>query len=270
MSLRRCVWIIQLSCAALLVGRLAPATLAVTVLNPGDIAIVGFSSDDLSGSGGRPKEVAFVTFVPLEASTIVSFTDNGWLSPDERFRTGEGVTTFTVPAGGLSAGTVVVLPGVAGGFNLSASGDQVFAFQGSIDGLSGSLTGTLLHGVNVEGAGVWQASATSANTSAQPAALSGNLSIARNELDNGAFNSSVLSSGTRDEWLSAIANPANWSLSDTTQPAMPAGPLVVVPEPGSAGFILSGIAVVALRRRFWSGERCAELGKCSEGPDAAE
>ena len=44
-----------------------------TVLSPGDIAIVHYSSD-------TPDSFAFVFLRDVEAGTTVNFTDNGWLA----------------------------------------------------------------------------------------------------------------------------------------------------------------------------------------------
>ncbi len=82
----------------------------------GDIALVGFSSD----SDG--KSFSFVILADL-AGQVLNFTDNGWLSGGG-FRSGEGVVSYTVPAG-TAIGTVVTIGGLTGGFNPSTSGDFV-------------------------------------------------------------------------------------------------------------------------------------------------
>ena len=207
-------WVVDLAFVLFVAG----VARGQTVLDPGDLGLVGIHCDDLSGSGGSPKAFAFVTFVAMEAGTVVNFTDNGWMSPEDVFRLGEGTASFTVSAGGLAAGSVITLPGVSGNFNLSTSGDQIFVFQGSIDGLSGAFTGTLLWGLNDEGAGVWQSTATSASDSALPAELA-SYSVALPELDNYAYSGPL--SGTVSELQAAIRSGSNWTGDNTVQPQFP-------------------------------------------------
>ncbi|MGH7177025.1 MAG: hypothetical protein ACREJC_06580 [Tepidisphaeraceae bacterium] len=212
-------------------------------LSAGDVAIIGFNMDD-------PDELAFVALASIPAGTVISFTDNGWKSPEELFRTGEGVSNFTVPAGGIAAGVVTSAP--IGSMSFSATGDQIFAFEGSIDGGTGALTGTLLFGLNDDGASVWQATAADTNTSALPAALgSSGAAVALTEIDNAIFNTAALASGTKAQWLVAITNPANWSGSDATRQTMPTGPIsvTVVPEPMGVGIFLAAAACAILRSR---------------------
>lgn len=51
-------------------------------LNPGDVVIVAFDSDN-------PDSLAFVPTVDVPEGTIIKFTDNGWDSTG--FREGEGI-----------------------------------------------------------------------------------------------------------------------------------------------------------------------------------
>jgi hypothetical protein len=72
-----------------------------TILSAGDIAIVGYNSDD-------PDSFDFVFLRDVEAGTTINFTDNGWQAAGG-FRQGEGTTTFTAPTA-IAAGTVISLP----------------------------------------------------------------------------------------------------------------------------------------------------------------
>ena len=72
---------------------------AQTTLEKGDIAIVGFEAAD--------EEFAFVTLVDLDSGTHIYFTDEE-ADDDFTIGTGEGTVRYTAPAGGLSAGTVVI------------------------------------------------------------------------------------------------------------------------------------------------------------------
>ncbi|NOT05188.1 MAG: ExeM/NucH family extracellular endonuclease [Anaerolineales bacterium] len=185
------------------------ARAAPTTLTAGDIAIIGFNFDD-------PDQLAFVLLVNIGSGTKINFTDNGWRNTNT-FRTGEGTFTWTA-ATDLAAGTIVVptISSVA----FSVTGDQILAYQGL------SSSPTFLYAVNSDGAGVWQADATSANTSALPLGLvNGTSAVALNEIDNSKY--SGITSGTKAQLLSAISNKANWAGSDATRQVMPSGSFIV-------------------------------------------
>ncbi|MEM1096180.1 MAG: putative Ig domain-containing protein [Bacteroidota bacterium] len=171
---------------------------------PGDIAIVGFNADN-------PDAFAFVALAPVSAGTTIHFTDNGWRAAGG-FRANEGTFSYTVPGGGLAAGTVVAINAPAGP-NFSTSGDQLLAYTGSEDNPS------FVYALNVEGSG-WQADATSSNTSALPAGLTnGVTAVAVGEIDNVAYVGTT--TGSRTELLAAIGNPANWSGSNSAAQSFP-------------------------------------------------
>lgn len=113
------------------------SSFAQTTLSPGDIAIILGQSDN-------PNKFAFYTKVALDAGTEIYFTDcgadaSGFNSPICM----EGALKYTAPAGGISAGTIILYESGAGtpnfstytdsritsGFSLSTSGDQIIAFQ---------------------------------------------------------------------------------------------------------------------------------------------
>ena len=184
---------------------LALAILPARAQSAGDIAIVGFRSDD-------PDEFAFVALAPIAGGTEIAFTDNGWQAAGG-FRANEGVYRYTVPATGLATGTVVTVTSPTGPL-FSSSGDQLLAYVGT------DSSPTFLYALNVEGDAVWQDDAQSSNTSALPAGLvNGATAVAVAELDNVAYTG--LTSGTRSELLAAISTASNWTGSDTDRPAFP-------------------------------------------------
>jgi len=191
-------------------------------INPGDIAFVMFNFDD-------PDAFAFVALADIAAGEEIKFTDNGWTSGGS-FRPNEGIMSYTVPAGGLSAGEVVE-PSVSG-VNLSASGDQILAYQG---------TASFVAAVNSEGAGVWQSDATNSNTSALPTGLvDGTTAVALAEVDNARYSGTL--SGTREELLAAINNKDNWEGSDSTRFSWDRGSFIVA---GSVSPLISAPGSVA-------------------------
>ena len=173
------------------------APVSRAALSAGDIAFVMYNAD------ATPDTIAFVALVDIPAGEEIKFTDNGWTSSNA-WRASEGIFTYTAPAGGVSKGSVVTVS--LSGPALSATGDQIIAYQG---------TSTMIAALNNEGAGVWQADATSANTSAVPQDLvNGTTAVALNEIDNAIYNGTL--SGTKEELLAAINNNANWTPDDST------------------------------------------------------
>ena len=164
-------------------------------LSAGDIAIVQYNAD-----GG--EILKFLALEDIPAGEQLNFTDNGWFASGS-FRTGEGGSTWTSPVGGIACGTVVTHP-FGGG--LSGSGDQVLVYQGS------SASPTFITALNAEGTpGVWQADATSSNTSALPTGLTnGTDAVALDEIDNAKYNGVVLS-GTKAAIRAAIHDKSNWT-----------------------------------------------------------
>ena len=165
-----------------------------------DIALVGFFSD---GTTAGTDTFAFVILADLSGETI-NFTDNGWLSTGA-FRTGEGIVSYTVPAG-TPIGTVVTLPG-AGVFNLSTGGDQIIAFTGTL-----ATPTAILFALDFANAQGWDATAADTNTSAVPTGLSDGVNALSFATDNGAYSGST--TGTRAQILTNIANAANWTLNE--------------------------------------------------------
>jgi predicted extracellular nuclease/Ca2+-binding RTX toxin-like protein len=173
-------------------------------LAAGDIALISFNAD---ANASSQKTFQFVVLTAVAEGTVIYFTDNGWTAAGA-FRTGEGVMTYTVPPGGIPAGTVITIVG-SGNFNASATGDAILAYTGS------AASPVFLFGVDfADGNTTWAADATNSNTSAVPTGLTvGTTALAFN-LDNGVYTGPT--SGTQAELQAAIANPANWTLNDST------------------------------------------------------
>ena len=196
-----------------------------TVLSAGDIAIIGFNFDN-------PDEFAFVALVDIEAGTEIKFTDNGWLNTNT-FRSTEGTFSWVAPAS-VSAGTVIN-PAVSGVL-LSASGDQIIAYQG------GETDPTFIYAVNSEGAGVWQSDATSSNTSALPTGLvNGETAVALSEIDNATYVGPT--SDTKAALLAAISDKDNWTGSNSTRQIMPDTAFNVTDNTDHANIVINEIRI---------------------------
>jgi gliding motility-associated-like protein len=201
-------------------------------LQAGDIAFLSFRSDD-------PDAFSFVPLVNLAPGTQISFTDRGWRANNTFRASAEGILVWSTPPAGLAAGTIVTISAAtqAGGagsdnltytdnvggssfelanatdFQLATTGDQIFAYCGSMDA-NGVLTGTLLAGIYFNGA-AWGTDATDAQTSALPPTLTNGINaVAVGNQDNGRFNcSGGTISGTRAAIAQTINTSGNWTVS---------------------------------------------------------
>ncbi|MEM6382825.1 MAG: calcium-binding protein [Pseudomonadota bacterium] len=197
-------------------------------LSAGDIAIVGIQT-------GNPDPWAFVALVDIPAGEEILFTDQG-VKADGTFRTNanEGVIKYTVPAGGITAGTVITFTSVggdfsaeSGNFGLGDNGDQLIAYQddGSVTFLFASQTNS----------SQFQADATSnRNSSVPPGLVEGETAVALgsgpidgNDFDNAAYTGTL--SGTREDLLASIGDPANWDKTDGPV-TFTSGPFTVVTQ----------------------------------------
>ena len=169
-------------------------------LVPGDIAFVGMNTD------GNTDAFAFVALKNIPAGETIRFTDAGWKLPENEFYGSETWVSYTVPSGGLSAGTVVTLY-LSG--NLSNLGDQVTAYQGAPS------SPNIIAAINNFGS-TWQSTADSEHSTALPKGLSdGHTAVAIPHLDNIVYSGPF--TGSQANLLQAINSPSNWSGSNTYQ-----------------------------------------------------
>jgi hypothetical protein len=204
-------------------------TKAATTLSTGDIAFTGYNSD-------TPDQFAFVLLVGVDADTTITFTDNGWYSAGG-FRATEGIGTLTFhsdyPAGvqitiQLDGQPVLVssdgnnqdISWVDNGSQiaLSASGDQMFAYQGTAPTVGNE--NNFLAAIQMNGD--WDADATSSNTSARPSAFDTCCAFAiAPEVDNAVYTGSRNSTGDVDAVRSLVNNPVNWTTDDSSPVVIP-------------------------------------------------
>jgi len=182
-------------------------------LSPGDIAFTAYQTDD-------PDKFAFVLLKDLSAGTAIRFTDNAY--EDNELLSTEGTLTWTSPASVLARGSIVTVtlsgsPAVttgsisqSGSFQLSASGDQILAYQGDHTSplfISGISSGGWLSTGNVN-----------SNTSYLPPTLTlyTNTLGFTSETDNGYYSGPQT---TTTEALRALLNfPANYTRSNEITP----------------------------------------------------
>jgi hypothetical protein len=196
-----------------------------TQLNPGDIAIIAFQSDN-------NDQFAFLSLVDIAPNTQIHFSEKGWngsLATPAFVTTSEGVHTWTAPINGLKQGTVVTVnfnnlgtsPLASYGSisstsaaKLSTSGDELIAFQGS---------STAPNFIYAFGSRPWIISGIpTSNQSWLPATLVNGITAKDfpTENDDQYYNIAAIS-GSKDDILASIGNTKNWSRSNARFTSLP-------------------------------------------------
>lgn len=224
-----------------------------TDLNAGELLFTGYHAN-----ASTTDAFSFVLLVNLSGTTIVSFTDNGWLSTNV-FRAGEQTVTWTY-TGTLVAGREITISGPSAGAGIAilsgsgttigsctgsipsfaTSGDQIIAYRGTVG------APTLIAGLhmNVYSTDMGQCGNTTnaawdptcitdnANFSIMPLGLAAGVSatwigtegVGASEQDNARFNcpGPLL---TAAQVRAAITNSANWTANSVAPPnfTLPSG-----------------------------------------------
>ncbi len=237
---------------------------AFGALVAGDIAIVGFQA---SGVGG--DSISFVSLVELAAGTTLYFTDNGWTGTAFRGVTaidGDGnenlmrwTAVNTIAAGTIigskstSADYLWTTTGLVGAgtaayaqLSLSSTGEQVTVLEGTV--ATNPLFSDFTALYNFDNTTSYENATTSGTGSLAPGLVQGTSAVLLSSVLNSAqFNVSTLASGTREEWLAAIGNSANWTMGTGTADS-PSGAISIVPAPGALALIACA-GLLARRRR---------------------
>jgi|GEM_PF-4179902 len=221
-------------------------TIAQTVLQTGDLAIVSFNADGTDVTG-------ILTMVDLLPGTVFLATDNGFerSAPPGAYTFGnsEEVMEFTVGAATIPAGTVLEYDRgfVGGGItalklfgNFSphfdqyvTSGDGVFLLQGTwSNGSNGAhdatFSGTYIWGFNGEPWVPTTSNATGTAASRLPPELAC-ASFALPHVDNWTYLDTAPKTGSKATLFSEITNPANWTSSNSGPLPVPSGPFTITP-----------------------------------------
>ncbi|MFD0893361.1 autotransporter-associated beta strand repeat-containing protein [Luteolibacter ambystomatis] len=197
---------------------------AQTSLATGDIQITGVTSD-------ANDSFTFVLWKDISAGTVIRFMDQSFTNASNGLLGTETDMSLTFTSG-LTAGTVIrvedagttlvnggTFTGTKSGSlsGISASGDQVFIYQGAaVTNTGTSMSGrTLLYGFNIADTN-WLSSGTAdSNTSYLPTAISGqDLNLDSGNFDNADY-SGVRTGMTTAAYRAAIANVDNYTQSDT-------------------------------------------------------
>ncbi|NRB51757.1 MAG: HYR domain-containing protein [Saprospiraceae bacterium] len=210
-----------------------------TTLGLGDIAFTGYNADD-------PDEFTFVLLKGIDANTEITFTDKGWF-PNGTFNTSEGTLTVKFTSNqscgdefriidqsgwkffnrnGATAGMITE----AGSFALSASGDQIFAYQGSAPNSETASNWIAAIHMNCEANGcnatLWDEVADNSNgvsgspESAKPSIFNtGNYSVFGGENDAAKYDCSI-TSGDAASLQNVLNTDANWAFSEDRNSAV--------------------------------------------------
>ncbi len=196
------------------VGLGLSGTQAQTTLNPGDIAFTGYASDN-------PDEFSFVLLKDITAGTQIYFTDCGWDSVNNAIRPNEGFFIWSTPvnlvtgtlincndAGGGKAYTCSIgetsNSTTNGGMQLSASGDQILAYQG--DSLNPSFIGAI--NFNLAGWTSGGGSITSATSYLPTNLTNGTSAFHLGDFDNAYYKGDSIN--LLSTLKSDLYNSANW------------------------------------------------------------
>ncbi|MFN3761311.1 MAG: putative Ig domain-containing protein, partial [Algoriphagus aquaeductus] len=236
-------------CLALLWAALTPV-LGQCILFPGNLVFSGVNLDDDGVDGTQKNDrFSFVLLQDVSENFEIYFTDIGWTSAGS-FQSSaqalsDGAIKWTAPVGGVEAGTQITIDakynlsashGTVSGvratpnnsalyLDLGISGDQLFAFTGSL------ASPTFIAGVNLNQA--WTSLLPDKLTSSESDIPSG-LSIANvqnlsltSSFQNGFTNAVITGtsfSGLFSTIVSSFNSPANWSFDETYLPtSIPAG-----------------------------------------------
>jgi hypothetical protein len=220
---------------------------ALTTISPGDIYILRVNSDFAYPGGTNSNGFDFVSKIDLDPGTEIYFADKAWddslAIPFWRNTLGEGALRYTVPAGGLSAGTIVsfddtMIPSlptsgtstwdlytinpttgaatltttITNGFDPATSGDNILVFQGT------TATPTFIYGIGWGIGTPWISSGSpTSNNSYLPAGISsGSGSVTTlGTQDNYQYNCSNIGMYSSN-FATSVQNIANWNVNDAT------------------------------------------------------
>ncbi|NQU39295.1 MAG: hypothetical protein HQ523_05025 [Lentisphaerae bacterium] len=196
-------------------------TLTMAALSPGDVFVTGYNTGD-------NKDFSFIVLTDLADTETIYFTDKGWTENDDLYGS-EGIITYTPPAGGLTAGTVVHVTNTisapvtgadqgtatkSGSFTPASSGDQILVYQGS------EAVPTFISALNWDSATGWESKDTADGSRVPPGLIEGITAI-HTKLDLGADANieNAMYSGGKTGLVQDIQfnlrQQANWLFDDT-------------------------------------------------------
>ena len=239
----------------------------VISLSPGSIAFVGFNAD-----GG--DDLAFVALAPIAQNDVIHFTDNAWngspVGAGGAFPATEGVVTWTAPAGGVVAGTVVSLNNLSslirsasvgtvisssGILNLNVDNETVYAYQGTAQIPTGFLAVIATHNTD---------STVGTGLSAS------HLIYLPNDKDIAAYIGSRSSQPSFANYLTLLGDPINWITEDGSNDQSANGTAPDVPFASTAFTVIGGNTFATWLATYAPGESAVQDHDNDGLPNAVE
>jgi hypothetical protein len=231
----------------------ACAGIANASLTAGSIAFTGWNAD-------ASDDLAFVALDPIAAGTVIYFGDNEYVSGS--FNTGESYTSWTAPAGGVAAGSVITFSNftlgtvanigtlapvtVSGSTNrgVATSGETVYAYLGT----SATAPTTFLAAISNDAFAAGGLAGTGLTAGVNAFATT-------NGADAQAYTGSRSNQSSFAAYLSQVNNIANWGPAgdgsgDQSGTVLPFDTTAfVIPGPGAIALAGIGGLLAARRRR---------------------
>lgn len=196
----------------------------------GDIAV-------LQCNPSTTDRVVVMPLVNLAAGTAFTITDNGWLSSSGNgFTTTEGKLVFTVPTGGIRAGTLLKYennstPNTTAGFSsinpanfaLNAANDSLVIVKGDATAVTATTNiSEVIYAIQSDSTSpfAWDSAGSSASTSARPQLTDTNLTPVMQGVNG--FYSGVTTAADRSSWITRLGTAGNKTYSSTSQALMSA------------------------------------------------
>ncbi len=217
-------------------------TIAQTTFYPGDIAMVGVSTDiSACGFPAESDEFSFVCYRAFTTNTTIHITDNGWeVGNGGMWGDGEGTLSLTRTGGNVAAGTVITIRAInnsgtwaysvvglavgwtigqvnnpGGPFNLEPGGDQIYFLQGGTwDNQGGGgddalYDGNVLFGFNT--LPTWSANGTTNQSNIHPD-LESCFQMTCPNVNYYKYTNPLNATNSWD-WIKRMTNTANWTSS---------------------------------------------------------
>ncbi len=220
-------------------GLTANITVAPTSFAVGDLSIIGFNLNS-------PDSFAFATWVDINPNTYIKFTDNAFLSAGSANATsnGRGGENFVIwrnNGGIIPAGSVITITDnttasitnsgaiVSGNLSgLSASGDNIFAYQGAATSGTNpdwttntnptTFNGTILFGLYAQGTSATASWLTTGIATSNNSYLPSQLNVVNGNIALGSLSSRGQYIGSRSNqttfnaYKALVTNTANWTI----------------------------------------------------------
>lgn len=212
---------------------LAAASLGVTAargqtLTAGDIAVLQFNPSSTD-------RVVVMPLVNLAAGTSFTITDNGWTSgTGNGFYQNEGKLVFTVPTGGIRAGTLLKYENQSAtntttgfssinpaNFALNATNDSLTIVRGTATAVTASTNiSEVIYAIQSDASSpyAWDSAGSTAPTSARPQLSDTNLTPVMQGV-NGYYTGTT-TAADRDTWITRLGTTGNRTYSSSSQALM--------------------------------------------------